>query len=352
MRAVKAVARLGTNSTGNQGNDFTRREMLRGTLGAAALMGVGVGVPACGSSTDGSTDLSESEFGLSGRPKEAVGIDTRMPILWIEAGVCTGCSCSLLGSTDPTVESVLPQLRLEYQETLMDNYGPNAVDRLLAMSAAESGHYLLIVDGSIPSGALASTTTLGVTSAGQELTAQDLVTDLALRALAVVALGTCSAFGGIPSAPPNPGGNQPLASFVPAGKPLVRIPGCPPHPGWILETLAAVLTHGVAGLSLDSKGRPLSAFGPTIHDLCSRRAHYDDGDFADAPGDPTRCLVTVGCRGPETHADCPRRPWAGRSSCIDANHPCIGCAAPGFPDSGEDSPAAGARTVLPFYPGL
>jgi hydrogenase small subunit len=250
---------------------------------------------------------------------------------------------------DPTIETVLPLLRLEFQETLMDRSTPREADRLLENSASLANQYILIVDGTIPSGPTASTTTLGVTADGYELTAQDLVTQLAQRATAILALGTCASFGGVAAAAPNPANHRPLVDFVPKGKPLIRLPGCPPHPGWIIEVLQHLLTQGTSGLDLDSLGRPTSIFGGCVHDVCSRREAYENGDFAESVGDPSRCFLGVGCKGPQTSADCPKRRWGAQSTCIQSNHPCIGCAAPGFPDARSDAGDEGLVAMSPIY---
>jgi hydrogenase small subunit len=328
----------------------TRRDLIKYTLGTLVLSGVGVNT-GCSSKDSGEPAASaESEFALSGRPTPALDPDSRLPIVWIEAGVCTGCAVTLLGSVDPTIETVLPLLRLEFQETLQDRSGAVEMDRLLAVTTSDlANKYLFVIDGTIPAGPFAPATMLGMASRNYDLTAQDLVTQLAQRAAAIIALGTCASFGGITAAQPNPANHRPLADFVPPGKPLIRIPGCPPHPAWILETLTTVLTKGLAGLSLDALGRPVSAFGGTIHDICHRRVAFDAGEFADAPGDPSRCLMNVGCKGPDTHADCPKRLWGGRSSCIQANHPCIGCASPGFPDARSDAGEEGKLAASPIY---
>ncbi len=231
----------------------------------------------------------------------------------------------------------------------MDGLGVLTTDRLLQSSTDLSGQYILIVDGSVSYDDKADVTVLGATSSGAALDAQTLIGQLATRALAVVALGTCASFGGIPSAAPNPGGHGSIARLVPAGKPFVRLPGCPPNPAWIVETLRAAVTQGPGALTLDALGRPVSAYGPLIHDVCPRRSHYDANNFATAPGDPVRCLVTVGCKGPTTHADCPTRLWNGRSTCINANHPCMGCASPGFPDARTDVGVEGEVASSPFY---
>jgi hydrogenase small subunit len=327
----------------------TRRNVLKYLVGTLALATVGPSAGcAVGRTSDG--NQADSEFEISGRPKASLDPDSRLPIVWIEAGVCTGCAVTLLNSTEPTIETVLPLLRLEFQETLMDRSGAGEMDRLLASTSSElANKYLLIVDGTIPAGPFAHATTLGMASRDYELTAQDLVTQLAQHSAAIVALGTCACFGGITAAAPNPANHRPLADFVPQGKPLIRIPGCPPHPAWILETLTTILTTGLPGLSLDALGRPLSAFGGRIHDYCPRRSAYDAGDFAEAPGAPSGCFLAVGCKGPDTHADCPKRLWASRSSCIHAGHPCIGCAAPGFPDARGDADEEGRVAMSPIY---
>ena len=333
-------------------DNFSRREILKGGVCAVALFTLDFAGTGCSSSADSpepGSKAAQTGCTTSGRPVVDLTADSRIPIIWIEAGVCTGCAVSLLGSVDPGIESVIPLLRLEFQETLMDRSGAVTSDRLLKASTDLSGRYVLIVDGSVSCDDKADMTVLGATSSGSDLTAQDLISQLAARALAVVALGTCASFGGIPSAAPNPGGHGPISKLVPAAKPLVRLPGCPPNPAWIVETLGIALTQGPGALSLDSLGRPLSAYGRFVHDVCPRRSRYDANDFADAPGDPARCLVTVGCKGPTTHADCPTRLWNGRSTCINANHPCMGCASPGFPDARTDVGAEGEIAASPFY---
>jgi len=334
------------------GGSLSRREILKGGICAAALFTLKFSVLGC-SSSNGSNKaqegISKVGYSLSGRPLVELQSDARIPIIWIEAGVCTGCAISLLGSVDPGIESVVPLLRLEFQETLMDGSGAMTADRLLEASTELSGKFVLIVEGSVSFDEKADVTVLGATSTGFELNAQALIDQLAQRALAIVALGTCSSFGGIPSAAPNPGGHSSIARLVPSGKPFVRLPGCPPNPAWIIETLGVVMTQGPAALSLDELGRPTSAYGRYIHDICPRRSQYDAGNYASAPGDPTRCLVTVGCKGPSTHADCPRRLWNGRSTCINANHPCVGCASPGFPDARTDAGTEGQTAASPFY---
>jgi hydrogenase small subunit len=309
-------------------SNLSRRDFLRLSLGGVTVTCL---LPAC---PVGSRDASP---------------DDRTSILWIEAGVCTGCACSLLGSTAPRAESLLPELRLEFQETLMEGFGAKAVDALLAAAIAHAGKYVLVVDGAVAMGPSASLTTVGTDSGLIDYSAAALVTGLAAQAASIVALGTCASFGGIPGSSPGGAAYGSVADAI--GRAPLRIPGCPPNPAWITSVLAALL-RGEA-IALDALGRPTLFFDKTVHDLCPRRDSFDKRDFAAAPGDPTRCLYQVGCKGRQAKGDCPSRLWQGRSYCIKVNHPCIGCTAPGFLDARlavDGTPVdAEGRAMAPFY---
>jgi len=79
--------------------------------------------------------------------------------------------------------------------------------------------------------------------------------------------------------------------------------------------------------ALDSQGRPTMFFGTTVHDVCPLR----EGPEAHALGQ-SGCLEELGCRGPETRADCVRRRWNSNAQgtfgvnwCIGSRAPCNGC---------------------------
>jgi hydrogenase small subunit len=209
--------------------------------------------------------------------------------------------------------------------------------------AGEHGDYLLVVEGGVPTGEHAASTTVGSRD-GHEQTALGALGTLAETATGVVAVGTCSAFGGIPAARGADTGSVGVAEALDRDD-VIAVPGCPPHPLWIASTLLAV--EAGAPVDLDGRGRPLAIFGPTVHDGCPRRAAYERSDFAVAPGDPERCFYQIGCKGPWTHANCAEIRWHdGRTFCIDANHPCVGCAAPGFVDR---PPGSGVMAMSPVY---
>jgi hydrogenase small subunit len=138
----------------------------------------------------------------------------------------------------------------------------------------------------------------------------------------------------MPSTGPNPTGAVGIGQLV-RGKPIVNLPGCPPSPYNFLSTVTHYLTFGKLP-ELDAEGRPKFAYSRLIHENCERRPHYDAGRFAAEFGDAGHrqgwCLYRLGCKGPETHANCPAilfNDIGGGSWPVGTGHPCIGCAEQG-----------------------
>jgi hydrogenase small subunit len=110
------------------------------------------------------------------------------------------------------------------------------------------------------------------------------------------------------------------------GKSTLNIPGCPPHPDWIVWAIAKLLTGSVG--ALDSYGRPRALYTRSVHDLCPRKGQGEAKTY----GQDGRCVKEIGCAGPETKAPCPTTLWNGRANwCVDANSPCVMCTEPRFP---------------------
>jgi hydrogenase small subunit len=83
----------------------------------------------------------------------------------------------------------------------------------------------------------------------------------------------------------------------------------------------------------DMMSRPLSAYGNLVHNECERRPHFEFGEFALAWGDEGAqrgwCLYKLGCKGPETMANCPEVRYGGGVSWnVRAGEGCIGCTTP------------------------
>jgi hypothetical protein len=158
--------------------------------------------------------------------------------------------------------------------------------------------------------------------------------EAAKGAAAIVCVGTCSAFGGIPFADPNPTGAWPVTAIV-GDKPIINVSGCPPIPEVITGTLLQFVSTGELP-DLDEHRRPKAFFGNTIHDRCYRRPFYDEGKFAKSFDDEGArngwCLYELGCKGPTTYNACATIKWNGGTSFpIESGHGCLGCSEP---DSG------------------
>jgi hydrogenase small subunit len=261
---------------------------------------------------------------------------TRPPLLWLEYQDCAGNTESLLRASKPTVaELVLDVLSLDYHETVMAPAGHQAEKSLMDTVEAYKGEYLVVVEGSIP------TKDGGIYCTVGGRTALDLIQEIGGNAAAIIAAGTCAAYGGIPAAAPNPTGAVGVEGLV-NGVPIINLPGCPMN----VQNLTAVVVHYLtfgAWPATDQKKRPLFAYGSRIHDDCERRAHFDAGQFVEDWGDYGHrkgwCLYKMGCKGPETFHKCPIVRWNdGTSWPIGAGHGCVGCSEPGFWD-----------TMSPFY---
>jgi hydrogenase small subunit len=217
----------------------------------------------------------------------------------------------------------------------MAGAGEMVVHALEATAKEKKGGYVLAVDGAIPAGSKADYCVMGERD-GNPVNMETRFAELARDALAVLAIGTCAAYGGIAAASPNPSNAVSVGKAMESAgikKPLVNIPGCPPHPDWIVGTVASVLLGGLPkAADLDEDLRPLAFYGKLIHENCPRRAYFDEGKFAKKFGDEG-CLYEMGCKGPITHADCPLRKWNnGTNWVIGAGAPCNGCTQPEFPD--------------------
>jgi hydrogenase small subunit len=255
------------------------------------------------------------------------------PVLWVQGQGCTGCSVSLLNSVDPSIADVLLKvISLQYHPTVMASEGETALSNLYKIAEEYKGKFSLVVEGAIPVAADGKYCMVGEID-HKEITMVDMVKELGAKAGSVLAVGTCAAYGGIPAAQGNVTGATGVMDFFKMygiKTPTVNIPGCPPHPDWIVGSIAHLLTKGIP--ELDGDGRPVVFFGENIHDNCPHLDEYDAGEMSEKLSDAKGCRMDLGCKGPDTYADCYQRKWnSGMNWCVD-NAVCIGCVEPGFPD--------------------
>jgi hydrogenase small subunit len=156
----------------------------------------------------------------------------------------------------------------------------------------------------------------------------------------------------------------------------VNISGCPPHPDWIVGTIAYLLSTNFSIPPLEAYGRPLDYYGEYQCNAGPCEWRYNQGYNAtdeasyttpkDAPkpswatidssklykykwgnavinGVQTRhvgCIGVLGCKGRKTKADCSMRRWnadaaaptLGAAWCVSSGAGCHGCTEPAFPD--------------------
>jgi hydrogenase small subunit len=261
---------------------------------------------------------------------EALEQAKRPSVIWLSFQECTGCTEALTRSHAPSLESLIFDfISLDYHHTLQAASGRAAEEARERAMQENEGNYLVLVDGSIPR-IKAYSTIAGISNL-------DMLTETARGAAALIAVGTCAAYGGLPAAAPNPTDAVAVSDLI-QDKPIVNIPGCPPLPLAITGVIAQYLTLGRLP-DLDHLGRPLAFFGETIHDRCYRRPFYDRGLFAETFDDEGArkgwCLYKLGCKAPLTYNACAHVKWnRGASFPIQSGHGCIGCSEPGFWDMG------------------
>jgi hydrogenase small subunit len=277
-------------------------------------------------------------LGSLAAPKVAHALQTqrRPSVIWLQLQECTGCVESVLRTAEPTIgDLVLDLISLDYQHTLMAGAGTAVETAMRDAMTANQGSYILLVTGSVPLAEDGIYCTIG----GR--TAKEIVEEGARGAAAVIAVGACAHFGSVQSARPNPTGAVGIREVI-TDKPVLTIAGCPPIGDVVTATVVHFLTFGRLP-AVDGEGRPLFAYGSRIHDQCSRRAHFDAGQYVTVFDDDAArkgwCLYKVGCKGPATFSPCPIFQWNTRTNWpIGAGHPCIGCTEPHFWD-----------TMTPFY---
>jgi len=337
-------------------------------------------------------------------------------VVWIAGAACTGCTMTLLNSVFYTTvdDLLLNRINLAYLDTAMATAGafvngdtqadkyPGANALQAAHNAYNAGGYVLVVEGAIPTGTPAGGAPgdycrIGKLVPGSEVdTMAEVAAAFAQKAIAILCVGTCSSFGGIPGARGNVTGAKGVcftgttkggaletnvtptfnvknrAAGTIAAK-TFNISGCPPHPDWIVGTIVHILDTAVTLPSVNLNYQPVD-YGykeyqcnagpcPWRYNNAANRK-YNSGNTANTgtlpepdynqrypEGDSGRlgrekwtsdalgCLGILGCKGRKTKADCSRRRWNsdaaeqyGVNWCVGSRAGCHGCTEPAFPD--------------------
>jgi hydrogenase small subunit len=329
-------------------------------------------------------------------------------VVWMAGAACTGCTMSLLNSVFYTTvdDLLLNRIDLKYIDTAMATAG-SYVDGVQyvganALKAAQDVYngtapFVLVLEGAIQTGtplggAAGDFCRIGdMTGTGVETMAGNAAL-FAAKALAVLCVGTCSSFGGIPGAQGNvTGAKGACFSGTAQGGALdtainvknraagsiaaktINISGCPPHPDWIVGTIAYILDTNLTFPSVNRNYQPVD-YGykeyqcnagpcPWRFNNTAVRNNSSSGTDNSIPvnepdynrrypvgnsralgvnkytGTDLGCLGILGCKGRKTKADCSRRRWNsdaaenyGVNWCVGSRGGCHGCTEPTFPD--------------------
>lgn len=278
-------------------------------------------------------------YSMVDKVQAAIKEGPKPTVIWLHFMECTGCTEALLRASHPPIgRLILDIINLEYHETIMPAAGKQAEEVLHQTMEKYKGKYICVVEGAV------STKDGGIYCKIAGKPAIEILKEVTKNAMLTIAIGSCASFGGVQAAKPNPTGAVGVGSVIGKDK-VINIPGCPPNPYNFLATISYILTFGKLP-ELDELRRPKFAYGRLIHDHCERRAHFDEGRFAEAFGDEGHrkgyCLYKLGCKGPITYSNCPVIRFCDVGAWpVGSGHPCIGCTQPNFWDD-----------MSPFYESL
>jgi hydrogenase small subunit len=284
---------------------------------------------------------------------------------------CDGDSVSITAAQQPSIEDVvlgnipgLPTVHL-HNKVLAYETGEDFLKPFWQAARGEmKDPFVLVIEGSIPNEKIHGSEGFWTAFGNKPGTTEpklltEWIDELAPKAFAVVAAGTCATYGGIHAMAGNATGCMGLADYLgwgfrsAGGLPIVNVPGCPVQPDNFMETLLWLLQFAAGKapmIPLDENLRPTWLFGKTVHEGCSRAGYYEQADFGLDYNSP-KCQVKIGCWGPVVNCNVPKRGWmSGIGGCPNVGGICIACTMPGFPDKFmpfmDEPPGASLSSML------
>jgi ferredoxin hydrogenase small subunit len=268
-------------------------------------------------------------------------------VLWLQSGGCGGCSMSLLTADSGDFPRLLEAVGVRWIAHPAFALGERPLPEL--MRECLDGRQtldLLVLEGAVLMGPQGTGGFHRLAGTSEPMAAW--VKQLSGVARWVAAVGSCASFGGIAAAAPNvteacglqhdddqTGGLLGAAFRSRGGLPVIDIAGCPPHPGWILDTFAALAAGRLQAEDLDALGRPRFYADHLVHHGCTRNEYYEFKASAALPSEQGCLMENLGCKGTQAHADCNIRLWNGSGSCTRGGYACVSCTEPGFQDPGH-----------------
>jgi [NiFe] hydrogenase small subunit len=163
-------------------------------------------------------------MGPSFAPKvaQALTAKRRPSVVWLHNAECTGCTEAAIRTIKPFIDAlILDTISLDYQETIMAAAGEAAEDALHKAVESKDGFYL-VIEGGLPT---IDGGQWGMVSGHPMI---ETTKKLAPKAKGIICIGTCSAYGGVQKAKPNPSQAKGVAEAL--GAKTINIAGCPPNP--------------------------------------------------------------------------------------------------------------------------
>ncbi|HIJ63865.1 MAG TPA: HupU protein [Rhodospirillaceae bacterium] len=291
-------------------------------------------------------------------------VRAKLRVLWLQAAGCGGCTMSALGAEPAGLVDAFERAGIQFlwHPALSAEGGGAALKILGDCRSGEREFDVLCVEGAVLLGPGGSGGFHRLSGSGEAMAAW--IAGLAARAGTVMAVGSCAAWGAVAAS----GANDTEATGLQfrgderggllgedwrsaGGLPVVNISGCPPHPGWLVETLMALSLGELTAGELDVFGRPRFWANHLAHHGCARNEYYEFKASA-AQASHLGCLMeNLGCKATQAPGDCNLRSWNGNGSCTNAGYACINCTSPGFEEPLgaflETSKVAGIPVGLP-----
>ena len=154
---------------------------------------------------------------------------------WLAGMSCDGCSIAVVGATNPSVESLIngsvagmPKVILHHSVLSVESGEDFIRDYARAANGELGAPYVVIYEGSIADERIAQDTggyfsAMGAENLGRDehgdeqrrpIPTAEWLKRMAPGAAAVIAIGTCATWGGVPAAAGNPTGSMSLMDFL------------------------------------------------------------------------------------------------------------------------------------------